>query len=292
MNTNSILDLGTLSGPVLAFGGPYGNLEATRALLEIAGNRGISGHNLICTGDLVAYCADPQAVCDLVRQSGAAIAMGNCEESLGLDAADCGCGFEDGTTCAALSEQWFTRARQDVNGETKRWMAALPRFLRFRLGGVSFGVVHGCADVINRFVWPSTDATTKRADFAALGVDAIIAGHSGIPFAEHIASSGGDKHWINAGAIGMPANDGTPRVWYCLIEPEADGIAVSFHALTYDHAETAATMARRGYPAAYARALGTGLWPSLDVLPPAERALTGQPLIPAPLVIRQKRAAA
>jgi hypothetical protein len=46
--------------------------------------------------------------------------------------------------------------------------------------------------------------------------------------------------------------------------------------LSYDHRAAAAAMHRCGHADGYARALATGLWPSLDVLPPAERAATGR----------------
>ena len=38
-------------------------------------------------------------------------------------------------------------------------------------------------------------------------IDAIIGGHSGLPFTQTL----GSRLWHNPGAIGMPANDGTPR---------------------------------------------------------------------------------
>ena len=49
-----------LTGPVLVFGGPYGNLEATRAVFAEARRRSIAPNNIVCTGDLAAYCADPR----------------------------------------------------------------------------------------------------------------------------------------------------------------------------------------------------------------------------------------
>lgn len=52
-------DLGDLDGPVLVFGGPYSNLQATRALIARADQLGVPSQNLICTGDVVAYCGDP-----------------------------------------------------------------------------------------------------------------------------------------------------------------------------------------------------------------------------------------
>jgi hypothetical protein len=43
-------------------------------------------------------------------------------------------------------------------------------------------------------------------------------------------------------------------------------------------------MRTRGYPAEYADALGSGLWPSCDILPAQERALRGQAVMPGPHV--------
>ena len=82
-----------VTGPLLVFGGPYSNLEATEAILEEARRRAIPPRNILCTGDLAAYCADPQGVIDLLGSSGIQIIMGHCEESLAAQAADCGCGF-------------------------------------------------------------------------------------------------------------------------------------------------------------------------------------------------------
>ena len=42
-------------GPALVFGGPYGNLEATQALLDEAARLGVPPRRIVCTGDVVAY---------------------------------------------------------------------------------------------------------------------------------------------------------------------------------------------------------------------------------------------
>jgi hypothetical protein len=44
-------------------------------------------------------------------------------------------------------------------------------------------------------------------------------------------------------------------------------------------------MRRWGHANGYARSLVTGLWPSLDVLPPQERAATGKRLRPFTLAV-------
>jgi len=81
----------------------------------------------------------------------------------------------------------------------------------------------------------------------------------------------------------MPANDGTPRVWYAMLTPQRGWLLVEHHALEYDHATAAAKMRAVGLPEGYAEALASGLWPSCDVLPPAERAARGKRLVPSRL---------
>lgn len=280
----AVLDIGEIDGPVLVFGGPYGNLpygnlEATQALIAAAARLGIPGTRAICTGDVVAYGADPQAVVDLIRGWGCAVVMGNCEEALVADAADCGCGFAEGSTCAALSVAWFAATRRDLNAAAKRWMGRLPRRVAFRLAGRRLVAIHGGAERINQFIFALTAADEKIRQLDVLEADGIVAGHCGLPFSQLV----GGRLWHNAGAIGMPANDGTPRVWFGVLSPAVTGITVTHHALTYDHATAAAKMHHRGYPAAYASCLGTGLWPSCDILPEPERAQRGRPLAPGDL---------
>ncbi|MBI3709623.1 MAG: metallophosphoesterase family protein, partial [Proteobacteria bacterium] len=180
-----------LDGPLLVYGGPYGNLEAMRALRDAASRLGISGSHAICTGDVVAYGADPQATVDLVRDWGCPVVMGNCEESLAADAADCGCGFTQGSTCATLSAQWFTATRRDLDAEAKAWMGGLPRRITLTLAGRRLAAIHGGVAQINRFVFASTPDSEKAAEIDATGCDGVLSGHCGIPFTQRI----GDRLW-------------------------------------------------------------------------------------------------
>ncbi len=269
-------DLGALDGPLLLFGGPYGNLQATEALLAEARRRGIDGPSLICTGDCAAYGADPQPVCDLLRAAGVRVVMGNCEESLGFDKDDCGCGFDDGSACDVMSARWFAYCRARLDSNTKAWMRGLPRRLSFTFAGRRIAVVHGAADSINGYVFASGAAANRTRQRALLGADLVVGGHAGLPF----LARDGDGAWLNAGAIGLPANDGTPRVWYALLLPDDDGLRLALKPLDYDHGAAAARMREEKLPEGYAAALETGLWPNCDILPDAETAQQGQPLSP------------
>jgi hypothetical protein len=268
------LDLGALDGPVLVFGGPYGNLEAAVALLAEADRLGIPPARMICTGDVVAYCADPQATVDLIRAAGLPVVMGNCEESLAFGAADCGCGFAPGSACDLLSAQWFRCTDRDLDADSRRWMGSLPRALVFSVGGRRLRVVHGGVGQINRFIFASAPVADMATELAAAGTNGVIAGHCGLPFTRLIAG----RLWHNAGVIGMPANDGTARVWYSLLTPDAAGIRIEHRWFGYDHQAAADKMRRRNYPAGYATALCDGLWPNCDILLPAERQNRGRPI--------------
>ena len=265
------------------FGGPNSNLEATEALLAEAARLGVPPQRVICTGDVVAYCADPVATVRLVREAGIHVVMGNCEESLAADADDCGCGFAEGSTCAGLSGRWYAYARKRLSEADRAWMAALPRRIDFRMAGRRLTVVHGTPSTINRYVFASTPAAEKLTEIAGTGSDGVICGHCGLPFSELIPDRAGSRLWLNAGAIGVPANDGTPRVWYALLSPSTDGILAVHRPLAYDHRTAAAKMRANGLPEEYAQALETGLWDNCDVLPSAETQAQGQPLAPPAL---------
>lgn len=278
---SSVKDIGALSGKVLVFGGPYSNLQALKALQAVCADLGIAADQVICTGDIVAYCGEPEETVSAIREWGIPVVMGNCEESLGNEADDCGCGFEEGSACSLLSVSWYRYSAAQLSSDSRHWMRGLPRRVRFRLGGKQFACLHGSADSINQFVFSSTDQAFKQAQLAALGVDVIIGGHSGIPFGEQLPNG----VWLNAGVIGMPANDGESSTWYMVLEETRTGVRVAWHRLVYPVSGAQQAMEDAGLPDGYREALATGLWPSLDVLPETERQQTGRALKPAALTL-------
>jgi predicted phosphodiesterase len=277
-----------LAGPSLFFGGPCSNLESIRALLAEAARRRVPAERIICTGDVVAYGADAQATVDLVRESGIRVVRGNCEEALATGAADCGCGFAPGSACDRLSLAWFAHAERELDSDARTWMGVLPRRLDVEIAGLTLAVVHGSFSETNRFVFASTPDRVKALDLARSGRDGIVAGHCGLPFTQIIQG----RLWHNPGVIGVPANDGTPRVWFSILAPgpEPRTLVVEHHALSYDHGSAAAKMRAAGLPDDYADTLACGVWPSCDVLPPREAKAQGVRLRPGALTWRRDEA--
>ena len=264
----------TIDGPALIFGGNYSNLEATRAVLAEARRLGIAADSVVCTGDVVAYYADPLATVEVMRRSGVRVLMGNCEERIGFGSAECGCGCEKGRLCDLPAAEWYGFARQMLGEDARAWMRALPRRLELSIGGRHLAVIHGGARHIDEYIFASTSQQAMREEIDLIQCDGVVGGHCGLPFTEIVDSC----LWHNPGAIGMPANDGTSRTWYSTISPIRGRLNIEHHALKYDFAVTARKMRQAGLSERYALALQDGLWPTCDVLPPVERAQRGKPL--------------
>lgn len=261
-------DLGVLDGDVVLFGGAYGNLQATQALLSHAQARGIAADHIICTGDVVAYCGGPAATVAAVRSAGCAVVAGNCEIQLARGADTCGCGFEEGTTCDRLSVAWYAFADGQLTAEARDWMAGLPDVVTFTHHKKRYGVIHGGVTDVARFIWETDREDVMLAEWKALEdvtgpVDAVVAGHSGLPF-QRSTSKGA---WINTGVIGMPPHDGAAQTRFGVLSRGQ----ITIEALSYDVQGAVEQMMAAGLPTAYADALCSGYWPSEDVLPASLR---------------------
>lgn len=261
-----------IDGKAFVFGGAYGNLQATQAILEKARELGFKSSQIIFTGDMIAYCAKPVETIDLIKSSVNHIIMGNCEEAISAGSNDCGCGFKEGSECSVLSNQWYNFCLSKVDQDTAEWMGTLPRELMFEIAGFNFLSTHATPSSINEFIFPSNAITSADTR----DVDGYIVGHSGIP---HISQTK-SKPWINSGASGMPANDGTARVWFATLEAKDDELTIETQSVEYDHKQAQVDMQNAGLVNGYMECLATGFWPSDDILPYPEKALAGTPLKP------------
>lgn len=272
MNTpSSTRHLGTLHGKLLIFGGPYSNFQALSELQRIAERLSIPPQNILCTGDVVGYCAQPEESVQLVKDWGIHCISGNVEQNIVSGEDDCGCNYLEGGRCDLFSRNWFPYAVRSLSADSVRWMAELPQHLRFSYAGKSVAVVHGSPDKVSEFVFASTNGAVKAKHFQTTVTDVILAGHAGLPFVD----LQNEHFWLNAGVIGMPANDGTPRVWYLLLDDTGGTLSYSFESFTYDNVLVNQLMQENDLPDAYAKTLLTGIWDNCEILPEVEKALQG-----------------
>ena len=261
-----IVNLGKLSGKVLVFGGVYSNLQALNAIITYAEKNDIPPENCICTGDIVGYCAQPEECILKFKNWGAKSILGNVEIQLNEGATDCGCDFKSGSRCDDFSKSWYPYAQNNLSKEAFNYISQLPHYIKFDYAGKTISVLHGSRFNVSEFIFKSTEWETKASNFKATQSDVIIAGHSGLPFYTHNEH----KLWLNPGVIGMPANDGSPKVWFAVLDDHNNKFNFEYQKLSYDHKLASSLMLKSNLPEAYAKTLLTGIWDNTEILPETE----------------------
>ncbi len=269
-----IKHIGTKSGKLLLFGGVYSNLQALEQLISIAEEAGIPPENCICTGDITGYCAQPEETVQLFRKWGALAIAGNVEQQLANDSEDCGCDFKSGSRCDDFSKMWFPYTKGHLSQESVQWIATLPENISFSYADKKVTVVHGNYQNISEFIFASNAEDSKQRCFEKTESDVIIAGHCGLPFHQKLKG----KLWLNPGVIGMPANDGTPRVWYMLLEAKGDHLEYTHQSFEYDAEKAQKLMYQNHLPEAYGDTLTSGIWDNMEILPEVEKMGQGIPI--------------
>jgi predicted phosphodiesterase len=266
-----IKHLGHINGKILIFGGVYSNLQALEALKQIAEKENISPENCICTGDIVGYCAQPEETIQLLKIWKAKSIAGNVEIQLSEGAENCGCDFRKGSRCDDFSQQWYPYAQSKLSKTSLNFINNLPEHITFNYGKKKVMVVHGSYNNTSEFIFKSTPWALKEPSFLQNQFDVIIAGHCGLPFTD----INENKIWINPGVIGMPANDGTPNVWYAILDNAENELKVKHYSLSYNYRLTNKLMLNGILPKEYARTIITGIWDNTEILPNIESGLQG-----------------
>lgn len=253
---------------VAAFGGIYSNHRALAAAMEDARERGAD--LLLCLGDLGAFGPNPDRTAALLREAEVPVVRGNYDDSIARGLDDCQCGYTDprDNHYARLSYEYTLAGTSEAH---RRWMATFPEELRFRLGSLEVLAVHGSPRRMNEFLWETTtpshflEGMIRRA-----GAHVLLGTHTGIHWSRQVAP---DAWYVNAGALGRPANDGRREVWYALLEERDGALHHEFVPVEYDVDALADEMRDEGLPEEFIETIRTGWWTTcLEVLPGKERA--------------------
>jgi predicted phosphodiesterase len=276
MQEKRVVNGGAVTGKLLLFGGVYSNLQALQALKKFADANNYSNSNIFCTGDILGYCAQPNECIELIKNWNINSIAGNVELQIRNDESDCGCDFANGGRCDLFSKNWYAYIRKNISDSSTQWLRTLPEFIQFNYRNKRVSVVHGSWFNTSEFIFRSTSWQRKWENLEASQSDVIIAGHCGLPFAHSV----GKKHWINAGVIGMPANDASTKVWYLTMQDDDENKPLySFHRLHYDYELASGLMQQKDLPLAYANTLRSGLWDNCEILPEEETRAQGKPIV-------------
>ncbi len=254
------------SARIALLGGLYSNYLALEVALADALGRGVD--EIYCLGDLGAFGPHPDRVFPLLAQHEVLCLQGNYDHSIGFALDDCQCGYTDprDNYFAKLSYDYTLANTSDSH---RTWLRTLPSTRRLELGRHQVLLCHGSPRRVNEFLWESTTAdgflNYLLAEFQA---DVIAGTHTGLHWHRTLQN----RHWVNVGVLGRPANDGKPNVWYTLLSETSQGLDVQFVPVQYNHQRLAAEMQQEKLPEEFIQTVLTGWWTTcLEILPAKER---------------------
>jgi predicted phosphodiesterase len=237
----------------------HANLEAMEACLAEANSRGYD--RTIVLGDLVGYCADPNAVVELVQAlEPVAMVRGN------HDKVACGLEQPDGfNSVARRAAHWTYEVLTPAN---RQWLAALPR------GPIDVDdvveICHGAPFDEDAYIFDELDAVralkTSQRPLCLFGhthwpvmfelangrVDTIGSTNSS---STHLSLRPESKYLLNPGSVGQP-RDGDARAAYGLVDTSAK--SVDLYRVDYPIETTQAKVIKVGLPEVLAQRLAVG----------------------------------
>ena len=218
----------------------HANLAALEVALEALDRAGLD--RIVCGGDLVGYGPQPNECVSLLAERGIDSVAGNHDlVALGQD------GLERCGPVAAAILSW---TREEIDGDTRRHLAGLPR--RLEVGPLV--VAHGSLDDPWRYLRNPREAA---AELAALPSQwsTLVVGHTHHPLVvgqqagrvrrRAVAMGAGDRWLINPGAVGQ-SRERRPLVRLAVLD--LDRARMTRLALRYDHHATRAALQAAGLP--------------------------------------------
>lgn len=234
---------------IAVFSDIHANLHALQAVWDDV--QRVRPEAVYCLGDLVGYGAHPNEVIAFLRQRNVPTVMGNYDEGVGFDLADCGCAYtrpED----RLRGDQSLRWTQKETQAEAKAFLQSLPLQLRLEEQSPKLLLVHGSPRKVNEYLFEDRPLATFERLAGLAGTDVLVFGHTHLPYARWIGST----LFVNDGSVGKP-KDGDPRACYALVEMGRRP-KVEFRRVAYDVEAAARAMEQAGLPPEFAQQLRSG----------------------------------
>jgi len=231
----------------------HGNFEALDAVL---GDAAACTDVVLCLGDIVGYGADPVACVERIAERAQAITAGNHDHAVAgrLD-------LDWFNTSARAALEW---TRGHLDADHRAYLGALP--LVAEVGDAI--LVHASPDHPEEWDY-LVSAEDGFAAFAAFSTRLCLVGHSHLPAAWSVGSSGpefragtfevefaaGRRYIVNVGSVGQP-RDRDPRAAYGLWDVERGTLTI--RRVAYDVERARRKILAAGLPRVLADRLAWG----------------------------------
>jgi putative phosphoesterase len=229
-------------GKLALLGDVHGNLQALETVIEHA--KGQGANVFLCTGDLVGYGAEPEAVVKLVQERGMLTVAGNFDLKVLRT-------LPDPERSADAKRMAFTWTSAHLSDGAKSYLRNLRRELRLRLLGKRFLIAHGSPDSMDEHLGPETPKKRLKELARMAKADVVVVGHSHRPFTRSVD----ETLFINPGSVGRQ-DDGDPRAAYAILD--LGTLEVEQYRIDYDLESAVEAIERSGLPEEFGRMLRQG----------------------------------
>lgn len=237
---------------ITVFGDIHANLPALASVFADMEARGLD-KNLYCLGDLVGYGTFPNEVIEQIREREIPTIMGNYDQGVGQNSADCGCAYrtEEARELGNRSIAWSNAHTREEN---KSYLRSLSAQIPLQLGDLRLLLAHGSPRRINEYLYEDRPDSSLERILDQAEIDILVVGHTHKPY-HRILPSG--RQVINAGSVGKPKDD-DPRACYIVLSAEGDQLEVQFIRVPYDVEQAAQAIEATEMPDEFAQMLREG----------------------------------
>jgi putative phosphoesterase len=156
---------------------------------------------VVCAGDIVGYCANPNECAKIVKNMAGTAVLGNHDVSA----------LTGDTTWmnpyAARASRWTSGA---LDEDSRAYLGSLKTEARLRLDGRRLAIYHGAVGSVTEYVYEEQagEDMLERAN-----ADVLVLGHTHVPYAKKLRTG----LVVNPGSVGQP-RDGDPRASYAVLD--------------------------------------------------------------------------
>ena len=237
----------------------HANLEAYETVMAEA--KPLGYEKVIVLGDLVGYGADPNAICERIRDlNPAALIRGNHDKV--------GSGVESAEGFNAVARNAIRWTFETLTPDNRAWLAALPAGPM--IVDELIEICHGTPFDEDSYVFDDLDALramhAARRPLCLFGHTHVQVGHFlsrdqfGLASADDqrplvIALDEANRYLVNPGSVGQP-RDGDPRAGFGIVDTKAR--EVTLYRVEYPIAKAQARILEEGLPDLLAHRLSLG----------------------------------
>lgn len=183
---------------------------------------------IFCAGDVVGYYADPNEVCELLRQAANTIIRGN------HDAYVTGELIPREERRAAYRTDW---TRKVLTKDNYNWLATLSAEMSFELGGRYIKLRHASPWDEETYIYPDSE---RLRDIYLKAGEILVLGHTHWPMVVRC----GEGILINPGSVGQP-RDWNPMASYVILNSQT--LEIEVRRVSYDVAKLQERLARHDW---------------------------------------------